>query len=131
MSSTNLFSVTPVANQIPFDRLQSDNLQAINLQDAVLELNNLNKNANYLQYPTTARIITVNHYFQQFPVVQVLEPKVAGSGFTFDAWTLDAFTDFNYVLAADMSRYDVEHLDGNSFVFTQATESSIILVMRA
>jgi hypothetical protein len=130
MSNTSLFNVTPVAQQIAFDRLKTDNLQAINLEDAVIELNNLNKNANYLQFPTTARIITVNHYFQQFPVIQVLAPRVAGSGFTFDAWTADAFATFNYVVD-DIKKYEIEHIDDNSFVFTQDSESSIILVMRA
>lgn len=130
MSNTSLFNVTPVAQQIAFDKLKTDNLQATNIEDAIVELNQRERGANYLRFETSQRVVLIHHYFQQIPVVQVLTPRSVGYGFAFDAWTADAFAPPNYVVD-DLNNYDIEHIDDNSFMFTQDSASPIIIVMRA
>jgi hypothetical protein len=98
--------------------------------DNVVILGDLTYNAKYLQFATFERVVTVDHDFHQLPIVQVLAPDIAGSAFTFDAWTADAFAPFNYVID-DIMKYVIEHISDDSFVFTQDSESSVILVMRA
>lgn len=128
--SNNLFSVTPVANQIPFNRLKSDNLRSFNIEDAVLELNVLQQSANYLEFETSARQLIINHNFQQYPLVQVLEPSVAADAFSFEAFTQDAFSEPAYVLMKD-NEYDVRHSSKNQIQFTQPMGKAVKILMRA
>jgi hypothetical protein len=130
MSNRPVFTISPVGRQIVFDRLKTPNLQATNIEDAIVELNQRERVANYLRFETSQRVVLIHHYFQQIPIVQVLTPRSVGYGFAFDAWTADAFAPPNYVVD-DLNNYDIEHIDDNSFMFTQDNASPIIIVMRA
>jgi len=128
--SNSLFSVTPVARQIVFDRLKTDDVSSVNLEDALVEINENSKTAKYLTYRTVARGLTLAHNFQQFPVVQVLEALDVGDAFSFDPYTIDAFANSKFVVA-DQNKYLIEHLDENSIQFSQDSYSPVILILRA
>jgi membrane-bound lytic murein transglycosylase len=128
--SKNLFDVTPVASQIPFDRLKSDNLTSLNLEDVVLELNVASKSANYLEFETSARQLLINHNFQQYPLVQVLEPSVAADAFSFEAFTQEAFAEPTYILMTD-NEYIVKHPSKNQIQFIQPQGKAVKILMRA
>lgn len=128
--SNNLFSVTPVARQIVFDRLKTDDVSSVNLEDALVEINEKSKTSNYMVLRTVARGVTFSHNFQQFPIVQVLEALDVGEAFTFDPFTIDAFANSKFIVA-DQNKYSIEHLDENSIQFNQEQYSPVIIILRA
>lgn len=128
--SNSLFSVTPVARQIVFDRLKTDDVSSVNLEDALVEINDKSKTSNYLKIRTVARGLTFSHNFQQFPIVQVLEALDVGDAFSFDPYTIDAFANSKFIVA-DQNKYTIEHLDENSIQFNQEQYSPVIIILRA